>query len=80
MTKSSVHREYKVVTIRFRRWTRASYASFVGLDKNVTIGTIAVSIADRLLLKSSSSKSVNVGGSHLPLMQRSMSEVLSIES
>ncbi len=79
MSWSKIHIVRNTPTIRFRRWSRSSYASFIGLHKNVTIGTIAAMIADRLMLKGSNTITTNLGGSHLSLLQRSMSEVLSME-
>jgi len=44
--------DYKNVTsIRFRRWSRAKYAIFCSLSTAVTIGKVAVSIADKSLQK-----------------------------
>jgi hypothetical protein len=41
----------KTITIRFRRWSRAGYAVFCSLSSTVTIGRLAVSIADKSLQK-----------------------------
>lgn len=41
----------KASSIRFRRWTRAKYAIFCSLSATVTIGKLAVSIADKSLQK-----------------------------
>jgi len=38
-------------SIRFRRWSRAGYAVFCSLACTVTIGSLAVSISDKLLQK-----------------------------
>ena len=41
----------KATAIRFRRWSRAKYAVFCSLSSTVTIGRLAVSIADKSLQK-----------------------------
>lgn len=41
----------KTSSIRFRRWSRAKYAVFCSLSSTVTIGRLAVSIADKSLQK-----------------------------
>jgi hypothetical protein len=41
----------KISSIRFRRWSRAKYAVFCSLRCAVTIGRLAVSIADKSLQK-----------------------------
>jgi len=43
--------QQKAITIRFRRWSRAGYAIFCSLSSTVTIGRLAVSIADKSLQK-----------------------------
>ncbi len=42
------------LVLRFRRWSRAKYAAFCSLSKNVSIGQLKVSIADSSLKKSNS--------------------------
>ena len=42
----------KATFIRFRRWSRAKYAVFCSLSTVVTIGRLAVSIADKSQQKS----------------------------
>ena len=37
--------------IRFRRWSRASYAVFMSLSITVTIGFLSVSVGEKSLLK-----------------------------
>jgi hypothetical protein len=37
--------------IRFRRWSRASYAVFISLSVTVTIGFLSVSVGEKSLLK-----------------------------
>lgn len=55
-------------SIRFRRWSRKSYAVFCSLSAVVTIGSLAFSVADKATLKSdnaaqlSSFISENIGG------------------
>lgn len=39
-------------TIRFRRWSRKSYAVFISLSCAVSIGMLAVSISNKMLQKS----------------------------
>jgi len=39
-------------SLRFRRWSRAGYAMFCSLGCTVTIGSLAVSISDKSLQKS----------------------------
>ena len=39
-------------SLRFRRWSRAGYAVFCSLGCSVTIGSLAVSISDKSLQKS----------------------------
>lgn len=70
----------KKETIRFRKWSHHAYATFAGIHRNISIGTLAAKIADRLMLKTNSPLVVELGGSHLSLEQKSMSEVLSNES
>lgn len=41
-------------SIRFRRWTRKSYAIFAGLNKVISIGKIKAGICDRTSLKTNS--------------------------
>lgn len=67
-------------TIRFRKWSHNAYATFVGIHRNISIGTLAAEIADRLMLKTNKLTKIELGGSHLSLEQKSMSEVLSNES
>ena len=43
--------QQKATTIRFRRWSRAGYAVFCSLSTAVTIGRLAVCIADKSLQK-----------------------------
>lgn len=43
--------QQNATTIRFRRWSRAGYAVFCSLSNTVTIGRLAVSIADKSLQK-----------------------------
>lgn len=38
-------------TLRFRRWSRKSYATFVSIGRNVTIGCLRKNVADRSLRK-----------------------------
>lgn len=40
--------------LRFRRWSRKSYAVFASLNKVVSIGSLVVSVADKSLLKTAS--------------------------
>ena len=44
-------KKHKVQSIRFRKWSRKSYALFKSVSKHVTIGKIKNVIADRLLNK-----------------------------
>ena len=48
------------LVLRFRRWSRAKYAAFCSLSKNVSIGQLKVSIADSSLKKSNSISFANV--------------------
>ncbi len=41
-------------SLRFRRWSRKSYAVFVSLHKVVSIGALVVSVADKSLVKAAS--------------------------
>lgn len=43
-----------VKDIRFRRWTRKSYAVFAGLNKVISIGKVKAGICDRTSLKTNS--------------------------
>jgi len=43
-----------VSSVRFRRWSRAGYAVFRSLGKNVTIGNLTIAISDKALQKSDS--------------------------
>ncbi len=43
--------------IRFRRWNRASYAVFAGIDKEISIGNLRSTISDKLYLKTIDTKS-----------------------
>ena len=48
-------------SLRFRRWSRAGYAMFCSLGCTVTIGSLAVSISDKSLQKSTAvSKSPDI--------------------
>ena len=38
-------------TLRFRRWSRKGYAAFVSLRHTVTIGQLAIALADRFQQK-----------------------------
>lgn len=38
-------------SVRFRRWTRKSYAVFSGLNKVISIGHISAGISDKALIK-----------------------------
>ncbi|HEY5590434.1 MAG TPA: hypothetical protein VIK55_05395 [Paludibacter sp.] len=38
-------------TIRFRRWSRVGYAVFCSLACSVTIGSLSVSVSDKMLQK-----------------------------
>lgn len=42
---------YTVRSIRFRRWSRKSYAAFLSLKRHVTIGCVGTSIVEALLHK-----------------------------
>jgi len=46
--------------IRFRRWSRARYAVFCSLGTVVTIGCLAVSIADKSVQKSANVNTLSV--------------------
>ncbi len=48
-----------VKDIRFRRWTRKSYAVFAGLNKVISIGKVKAGICDRTSLKTNSLSVVN---------------------
>ncbi|WP_036865324.1 hypothetical protein [Porphyromonas sp. COT-108 OH2963] len=46
--------------LRFRRWSRKAYAVFMSVGRVVTIGTLHLSVAERLLQKSQNTISVAV--------------------
>ncbi len=66
-------------SIRFRRWSRSSYALFAAVKSVVSIGSLAVDIVNQALLKTNSVAFVGGDSSHLSPLQRSISEVLSCE-
>lgn len=43
---------YRTSALRFRRWSRKAYATFVSVQHAVTIGQLSSSVADRLHKKS----------------------------
>ena len=43
--------KHTVTSIRFRRWSRAKYAIFCSLNRAVSIGCVAIAIADKSLQK-----------------------------
>jgi len=45
-------KRYAATSFRFRRWSRAGYAVFCSLSSTVTIGSLAVSVSDKSLQKS----------------------------
>ena len=49
----------KTTSLRFRRWSRAHYAVFCSLGTVVTIGCLAVSIADKAVQKSTKANTVS---------------------
>jgi len=46
-------KKYAATSFRFRRWSRAGYAVFCSLNSTVTIGSLAVSVSDKSLKKTS---------------------------
>ncbi|MEF9986656.1 MAG: hypothetical protein RSC28_05100 [Bacteroidales bacterium] len=66
--------------IRFRRWSRKPYAVFMGLNKNISIGTLSKRIVDTLLPKTNTLEIIVPAGTHLSLQDISMDEVLSHEA
>lgn len=44
-------RFYKTKVLRFRRWSRKSYATFLTIGKHITIGSLKNIVADTLLPK-----------------------------
>lgn len=79
--KKRLHTGYRnhIPSIRFRRWSRTSYAVFSGLKKNITIGQLSKGVIDRLFLKTNILEIIVPKGSHLSLQQKSMEEILSAE-
>lgn len=57
MSRTSTYR-----TTRFRRWSRASYAIFASLHKEVSIGRVSKDIADASLAKCGGTVSVHRRG------------------
>ena len=49
-TSLAEHRPVRSV-LRFRRWSRKGYAAFVSLRHTVTIGQLAIALADRFQQK-----------------------------
>ena len=43
-----------IKSIRFRRWSRKSYAVFSGLNKVISIGRVSAGICDQAVLKTNS--------------------------
>ncbi|MFR9649481.1 MAG: hypothetical protein SNG96_03240, partial [Rikenellaceae bacterium] len=66
--------------IRFKRWSRRGYALFVAVKRVVTIGALGVDIVNQSLLKTSGLAIINGESSHLSLLQKSFSEILSNEA
>ncbi|MEG0519516.1 MAG: hypothetical protein RR555_11750 [Bacteroidales bacterium] len=76
-----IHKNHKPTAthIRFRRWSRKPYAVFMGIKKNISIGTLAKGIVDKLLPKTNTLEIIVPSGTHLSLQEKSMDEVLSHE-
>lgn len=77
--KKTLYTGRKICSIRFRRWSRKPYAIFMGLKKNISIGTLTKGIIEKALPKNNTLEIIVPQGSHLSLQVKSMEEVLSQE-
>ena len=49
MRRAFIH--FQRTNLRFRRWSRAKYAAFVSIHRQVTMGQLVSSLADRFYAK-----------------------------